>query len=169
MLRQWGRQRRAWLPLVWITLSVLCVFIDYSLGPFIQFPIVYMVPVTLAAWNSGRISGLALAATLPLSRLYFITMWDPPWTLAESVVNAVTHGMDMKTAVSVPRFHSEEKQLLFIEPAFPESTAEALRALGNEVERSTYMSRVQAIRALPNGELEAGPDPRGGAGVGRHP
>jgi gamma-glutamyltranspeptidase/glutathione hydrolase len=88
----------------------------------------------------------------------------------QSIVNVVDHGMDMATAVSVPRFHSEEQQLIFIEPAFPESTAEALRALGNDVQRSTYMSRVQAIRIRPEDrEPEAGPDPRGGAGVGRYP
>jgi gamma-glutamyltranspeptidase / glutathione hydrolase len=86
----------------------------------------------------------------------------------QSIVNVVDHGMDMATAVTVPRFHSEEQQLLFVEPALPEATAEALRALGNDVQRSTYMSRVQAIRIRPeDGELEAGPDPRGGAGVGR--
>jgi hypothetical protein len=83
------RRRRTWLPLLWIALSVVCVLVDYSLGPFIQFPIVYLVPVTLAAWNSGRVFGLVLAVALPLSRLYFITMWDPPWTFAESAVNAV--------------------------------------------------------------------------------
>jgi gamma-glutamyltranspeptidase/glutathione hydrolase len=89
--------------------------------------------------------------------------------VVQSILNVVDHGMDMKTAVSVPRFHSEEKQLLYLEPAFPESSAEALRDMGNTVERSTYMSRVQAVRVQPeSGELEAGPDPRGGAGVGYH-
>ena len=52
---------------------------------------------------------------------------------------------------------------------FPEATAEALRALDNEVRRSEYQARVQAIRALDSGDLEAGADPRGGRGVGRHP
>ena len=88
---------------------------------------------------------------------------------AQCIVNAVDHGMDMKTAVTVPRFHSEEEQLLFVEPAFSESTADALRTMGNDVQRSTYMSRVQAIRVREDGELEAGPDPRGGAGVGQYP
>jgi len=77
--------------------------------------------------------------------------------------------MDLATAVSVPRFHSEEAQRIFLEPAFPDKTADALRAIGNTVERSTYMSRVQAIRIHPDGTREAGPDPRGGAGVGRYP
>lgn len=91
-------------------------------------------------------------------------------SVVQTIVNVIDHNMDMRTAVSVPRFHSEEKQLVFLEPHFPESTAEALRARGNDVQRSTYMSRIQAILVRPDtGELEAGADPRGGAGVGQCP
>lgn len=90
-------------------------------------------------------------------------------SVTQAVVNVVDFGMAMATAVSVPRFHSEEEQLLYIERAFPEETATALTEVGNEVVRSAYMSRVQAIRVLDGGELEAGADPRGGAGVGQWP
>ena len=83
-----GSRLRPWLPVAWIALSGVCLFVDFCLGPYIQFPIVYLIPVSLAAWNSGLIFGLALAVVLPLFRLYFITMWDPPWTFTESLVNA---------------------------------------------------------------------------------
>ena len=76
------------MDLLWVALSLGCLAVDYALGPFIQFPIVYLIPVSLAAWNSGRTLSLALAIILPLCRLYFITIWDPPWTFFESVVNA---------------------------------------------------------------------------------
>ena len=79
---------QAWFPAAWIVLSVICLAIDYNLGPFIQFPIVYLVPVTLASWYSGRRFGLTLAVALPLGRFYFITLWDPPWTLTEAAINA---------------------------------------------------------------------------------
>ena len=82
------RPRHTLSAIWWIALSVGCLAIDYALGPFIQFPIVYLVPVSLAAWHSGRTLGLALAVILPLCRLYFITLWDPPWTFLESAVNA---------------------------------------------------------------------------------
>lgn len=91
-------------------------------------------------------------------------------SIVQTIVNVVDHGMDMRTAVSVPRFHSEEQQLIALEPAFAESTAEALRTMGNTIKRSTYQARVQAALVRPDsGELEPGPDPRGGAGVGRYP
>lgn len=86
--------------------------------------------------------------------------------VTQSLVNVIDHGMDMGTAVSAPRFHSEEEQMVFLEPAFPEDIADDLRERGNVVQRSTYMSRVQAIRIDGDGTLEAGADPRGGAGVG---
>jgi gamma-glutamyltranspeptidase/glutathione hydrolase len=89
--------------------------------------------------------------------------------VTQSLVNVIDHGMDMGAAVSVPRFHSEEEQLLFVEPSFPPETDAALAALGNDVQRSTYMSRVQAIRITEDGTLEAGADPRGGGGVGVYP
>jgi gamma-glutamyltranspeptidase/glutathione hydrolase len=90
--------------------------------------------------------------------------------IVQCIVNVVDHGYDIRTAVTLPRFHSEEGQLVFLEPQFPEKTAEALRALGNKVKRSSYMGRVQAILIRPdNDELEAGADPRGGAGVGLYP
>ena len=89
--------------------------------------------------------------------------------VTQSLVNVIDHGLDMGSAVSAPRFHSEEAQLLFIEPSFPPETDAALRALGNDVQRSTYMSRVQAICITEDGELEAGADPRGGGGIGVYP
>lgn len=91
-------------------------------------------------------------------------------SVVQCIVNAIDHAMDMRTAVTVPRFHSEEKQLIFMEPHFPESTVQALRDMGNEIRRSSYMARVQAILIRPDtGEPEAGADPRGGAGIGRWP
>lgn len=89
--------------------------------------------------------------------------------VTQALVNVIDFGMDMDAAVTVPRFHSEEGQLLYLEPAFPDDVTVGLSALGNDVQRSTYMSRVQAIQITETGERVAGADPRGGAGIGRHP
>lgn len=84
-------------------------------------------------------------------------------SIVQVLVNSLDFRMDMSTAVTVPRFHSEEAQIVFLEPAFPEETSVALNAKGNEVRRSSYMSRVQAARILEDGTIDAGADPRGGA------
>jgi gamma-glutamyltranspeptidase / glutathione hydrolase len=86
---------------------------------------------------------------------------------AQVLVNAIDFQMETAAAVSVPRFHSEERQRVLLEPVFPEETAQALRALGNDIRRTTTMSLVQAIRRHPDSDvLEFGADPRGGRGVG---
>lgn len=74
------------LPICWV--SLICVAIDYVTGPVSQFPIVYLAPISMASWYGGRNWGLALAFILPLFRLYFVSVWDPPWTLLESSINA---------------------------------------------------------------------------------
>ena len=79
--------KRGMLPIYWVSLSLICVAIDYLTGPAIQFPIVLLAPISLASWYGGRDWGLALALILPFFRLYFTSVWDSPWTLLESSIN----------------------------------------------------------------------------------
>jgi len=74
--------------LLWGLLSLTCVALDYLSGPTIQFPLFYLVPISLAAWYEGRVWGVALAVALPLIRLSLRTAWDTPPTLWASVANA---------------------------------------------------------------------------------
>lgn len=85
--------RRIWLqhnklsPLAWLGLTLLVVTGDYLTGPFIEFPILFIFPVALAAWYNGRRWGLALAVLAPLAHLYFLTVWTVPWTMVEGSIN----------------------------------------------------------------------------------
>jgi hypothetical protein len=79
---------RGMMRVYWLALSLVCLAIDYRTGPMIEFPLVYLAPISMASWFGGRTWGLALAIILPLCRLYFRTVWDPPWTLLESSINA---------------------------------------------------------------------------------
>jgi gamma-glutamyltranspeptidase / glutathione hydrolase len=81
-------------------------------------------------------------------------------SIVQSVLNVVEFGMDMQTAVTAPRFHSQDRLRIFLEPGVDERTAESLRAIGREVLRSTYHARPQAIRFIGE-RLEGGSDPRG--------
>jgi gamma-glutamyltranspeptidase/glutathione hydrolase len=78
--------------------------------------------------------------------------------------NVLGHDIEVQQAVETPRFHSEEPRRLFMEPAFPESVVDAVRAQGYAVERSTYMSCVEAIFVDDEGGLHPGADPRWGSG-----
>lgn len=75
-------------PVYWVALSLVCLAIDYEAGPVIEFPLVYLAPVSMASWYGGRTWGLALALILPFCRLYFTTVWNPPWSFGESSINA---------------------------------------------------------------------------------
>lgn len=83
------------------------------------------------------------------------------------ILNVIDHGMTMGEAVTVPRFHSEEKNKLFLEPEISEDMIIHLQKKNYDVLRSTYMSRVQAIWIDPDTNIySAGADPRGGRGQG---
>jgi dTDP-glucose pyrophosphorylase len=73
----------------WITLALAVLVSDYILGPLIQFPFLFIIPVTLASWYSGRVWGFVLGSALPLGRLLFFAFWTVPWTPLEASVNAL--------------------------------------------------------------------------------
>lgn len=71
-------------------LALLLLIADYFAGPFIQFPISYLIPIALVSWFSGRRWGLSFAVIMPLVRFYFnIALWTVPWTIVEASINAV--------------------------------------------------------------------------------
>jgi hypothetical protein len=64
----------------WLTISGVILLVDYATGPFIQFPILFVIPVMLAAATHGRETGILVAVALPLLRLSFFLKWDLPAT-----------------------------------------------------------------------------------------
>ena len=73
----------------WVGISVIVLGVDYLSGPVIQFPALFIIPVSLAAWYNGALWGVVLSLALPLVRLYFTTILDAPWTFTEAAINAV--------------------------------------------------------------------------------
>lgn len=82
---------RKLLPIYWLTLSCLIVAADYITGPYIRFPIFYVIPIALASWFNGRRWGFVLACSLPLVRILFRFLWNLPWGILETIVNAGTY------------------------------------------------------------------------------
>lgn len=72
----------------WSAISLIVLALDYLSGPVIQFPAVFVIPVSLAAWYNGWSWGVALSVVLPLVRLYFTTILDAPWSFTEAAINA---------------------------------------------------------------------------------
>jgi K+-sensing histidine kinase KdpD len=91
-----ARRRRFQLPerreaqlALWYGLGVASAAIDYAAGPYIQFPVAYLLPVLLAAWFDALPHALTLAVVLPAVRLTFVVgIWTVPWGVTEAVINA---------------------------------------------------------------------------------
>jgi hypothetical protein len=65
------------------------VVITFLAGPFIQFPIAFILPVALAAWFDGLGHALVFAIALPAIRFAFVLgFWIVPWSEAYSLANA---------------------------------------------------------------------------------
>lgn len=91
-------------------------------------------------------------------------------SIIQSALNVIDFEIDMQTAVTLPRFHSEDRRVVFLEHAFREQVASALRTMGNEVLRNRYHARPQGILwRSDTGALEPGTDPRVGGAIGMFP
>ena len=100
-------------PIAWVPVAAGLLAVDYFTGPYFQFPAVYSLPVTLAAWFSGVGAGVTLAVVLPLSRLAFmLTLWGEPWDSATIVATALTRiGVFSVMAVMAARLADHERAL----------------------------------------------------------
>ena len=70
-------------------LALIVLGADYLAGPLIQFPILYLAPVGLVTWYSGRRWGLIFAVTMGLARLLFFSMWITPWGISIALINTL--------------------------------------------------------------------------------
>ena len=82
--------------------------------------------------------------------------------MAQTVVNAVLFHLRPQEAVSLPRVHSEEGRIVFVEEAFPAGLLEGLRERGHDARRSKPQARVQLVVIGQDGTAELAADPRGG-------
>ena len=76
------------LPLYWIACSILIIAADHLTDPYIQFPILFLVPVMLASVYNGRWWGLGLAVSMPWIRFYF-EIGVVPWAVVQEAINTV--------------------------------------------------------------------------------
>jgi len=74
-------------PVLSALLAVLVLAADFASGPFVQFPLLFLIPIAFASWFSGWAWGVGLAVSLSLMRALFVPLWDAPWTAANTIVN----------------------------------------------------------------------------------
>ncbi len=99
--------------IVWAAISMVLVSVDYFSGPFLQFPITFLVPIALASWFEGRWIGIAYSILLPAIRFIFVTeLWSVPWTWTDAAINAVIRvAVFTAFAVLIDRTAHQTRQL----------------------------------------------------------
>ena len=94
-------------------MAAVVVGVDYLLRADINFTAVFIIPVTMAAWYSGRLSALALATGLPLSHAVLaFTLAGSQWPASTTIENAVTCIVILSfLALGFTRFAEHERRL----------------------------------------------------------
>src|SRR5438874_8359102 len=101
-------------PLWWVGMAGLVLWVDYVTGPTTQYPVVYVIPVTLAAWYSGRWAALVLAIAMPLVHLVFVmALWKQAGSMATLVATTTIRGaVVIAMALWFARLSEHERELL---------------------------------------------------------
>ena len=88
------------------------IAIDYVAGAGTQFPTLYVVPVILAAWYSGRWTAVTLAIAVPVFHILFLTLASRGGGLALALTMTVVRGAVISVmALWFARLSEHERQL----------------------------------------------------------
>ena len=70
-------------------MGLIILLLDLVTGPFLLFPILFIIPVALAAWFRSARLAYTLAFLLPLGRFFIAAFIDNPSPLIYIVANAL--------------------------------------------------------------------------------
>ena len=104
----------------WVIASAVILLLDYVTGPFIQFPILFIVPVAIATAAHGLIGGVGIAILLPLIRLSFFLKWDlhSSWAM-EWVDTLVDMVILCAFAATIDQIVRQQRQIKVLEGMLP--------------------------------------------------
>jgi hypothetical protein len=74
-------------PVTSIGLAILCLVLDFFMGPYIAFPLIFIIPVAVSAWFCRSYYAYFLAIIQPLVRLGFPFSWQTPWNAVDAIIN----------------------------------------------------------------------------------
>ena len=104
----------------WVAASVAILLVDLVTGPFIQFPILFVIPVALATASHGWIGGFVVAAVLPLVRLSFFLHWPLPssWFL-EGIDTAVDIAILVGFSMLIEHLLQQQREIRVLQGLLP--------------------------------------------------
>jgi hypothetical protein len=112
-----------WFILVFISLAIIAL--DIVTGPYLMFPITFVIPVGLAAWHLGPRSGLAFAFSLVGCSLFIATTLkgslSPLWlvVLNASIRFIVLSGIALILAKVVKQKRALQERIKTLEGILP--------------------------------------------------
>ncbi|HEY1022666.1 MAG TPA: gamma-glutamyltransferase, partial [Flavisolibacter sp.] len=85
-----------------------------------------------------------------------------PTSVFQTLVNILDFGLSTEDAVNKPKFHHQWlPDHVSVERNFPKEVREALEKMGYKIAERSSIGRVEAIKVLPDGSMEAVADRRG--------
>ncbi len=87
-------QRSPWsVRWFWYVLSVVILAADYLCGPELLFPILFIFPVMLAAWNCASRDAIGIALFLTAARFGASLLRDPGLPIVPDLINSIIRGV----------------------------------------------------------------------------
>ncbi|MBL9139308.1 MAG: hypothetical protein JNK85_25795 [Verrucomicrobiales bacterium] len=81
------RRLASW-PVTHFLIGALIILIDLETGTFLQFPILFVVPVGLCAWFANPPGAYVLSVALPLARVGVVVFVEHPHPVPYALANA---------------------------------------------------------------------------------
>ncbi len=60
-----------------LTSAILVLLADFRIGPYITFPIIFILPLSAMAWWHSRRSAITLAVAMITIQIIYTTIWQP--------------------------------------------------------------------------------------------
>jgi hypothetical protein len=117
---------------IWVGLSVTICGLDVLTSPALQLPLLYLVPVLLAAWTGDLPWSLSLALVCPWTGLMLSGVVPFPWPVWIEVLNALGRTLMMSGAAFLMTALQRHVVRLALErdPRLPRRQSNALPSCG---------------------------------------
>jgi len=102
------------IAVIWVIVALASagiVVLDFVSGPFVRFPIAFVLPVLVAARWSPRLA-YALAVGAPALRLLSRATWDVPWPWSITAANAVIYALVLVAVARLMEKFVEQREEL---------------------------------------------------------
>ncbi len=82
-----------------ILLALITLCIDFATGRVVRFPLLYVLPIALAAWLGKKTLAYGLSVMLPLVRVLFENLWQIPESFLAEGINAALEALALSLYV----------------------------------------------------------------------